>query len=242
MIELNGSHTFAASPQEVWEALMNPDLIAKALPGCQGMEKVGDNEYRTTLNMRVGPVQGRFNGTVEILDAQPPHSYQMKVKGSGPAGFVDGVGDVTLSDDDGQTVLRYTGSAQVGGRIASVGQRLLDTSASALTRQGVETFDKLVQAMKIQPDPATVSPTQTPEVKQAEQERGEDAPTPTTFTRRPIPDIQPPGQTAFALGVAKNMFEESVPAAYRPAVLGVLAYVGMAAFVRFLRWAICDCR
>jgi hypothetical protein len=145
-MRIEGTYTFDAPRDVVWQALMDPDVLAKALPGGQKLEQVGENRYEAALDVRVGPVQGRFDGEIEISDIQEPESYHMSVNGQGSAGFLNGEGDVVLSDVDEGTLMTYSGDAQVGGRIASVGQRLIDSTAKSLTRQGLESLDRQIEA------------------------------------------------------------------------------------------------
>jgi hypothetical protein len=159
-MKIEGEYTFNESRDRVWKVLQNPEVLSQALPGCEALEQIGDNEYKATLNVRIGPVQGKFNGTVRLSNLNPPLSYHMMVEGQGPPGFVKGEGDVTLEEQNGSTIMRYTGDAQVGGRIASVGQRLLDSSARSLTRQGLQSIDKLIQAGDATPEPIAPSQTQ----------------------------------------------------------------------------------
>jgi len=115
---------------------------------------VGENEYEGRINIRVGPVQGSFAGTVRLSDIQPPNSYRLELEGQGRPGYIKGAGQLRLeSNDDSKTTLYYTGEAQLSGRIASVGQRLMDSSARSITRQGLESLDKQIQA-RMQPAPA----------------------------------------------------------------------------------------
>jgi carbon monoxide dehydrogenase subunit G len=200
-MKVEGSYTFDAPRDEVWEAMLDPDVLAKALPGCEKMEQTGENEYAAVMNVMVGPVQGRFNGNVRLSDLNPPESYSMSVDGQGGPGFVKGEGHVTLEAQNGTTAMRYTGDAQVGGRIASVGQRLLDSSVKSLTRQGLDSINSHIQA------------------RQAPAEDG--APTP-----QPAP--APPTQTRVAATVAKDVARDMVPLERRPiVVLAVLILVAM---------------
>ena len=145
-MKIEGTYTFKAPRDAVWEALMDPEVLAKALPGGDKLEKVGDNQYEAALNVRVGPVQGKFDGQIEISDINEPDGYHMKVSGQGPSGFLSGEGDVALSDAEEGTQMSYSGEAQVGGKIAGVGQRLVDSSAKSITRQGLESLDRQIQA------------------------------------------------------------------------------------------------
>jgi len=138
-LKITGSHTFAVPRSIVWEAILDPEVLSRTLPGCEDMAPVGDNQFRGKLKMKVGPVQGVFEGGVELLDLDPPNGYSLKMDGKGAPGFVNGTGSLRLEDaENGGTLLHYDIDARVGGRIAAVGQRLLDSSAKVLTRQGLQ--------------------------------------------------------------------------------------------------------
>ncbi len=204
-MELAGTYTFAAPRETVWQAIMDPEVLAKCLPGCERLEKVSETEYLGTLNVRVGPVQGRFSGKVELSDKVEPENFHMDIDGKGAAGFVKGGGDAHLEEVDGKTVLTYSGEAQVGGRIASVGQRLLETSAKSIVRQGLESLDRIIAA-------------------QAQPEAADD----------PIPEIAPPTQTGVAMGVARDLYDEFVPEEQRSALIAVAAALGAMVVVLLL--------
>ncbi|MCB0072000.1 MAG: carbon monoxide dehydrogenase subunit G, partial [Caldilineaceae bacterium] len=141
-MQLEGSYQFQAPRAAVWDALMNPDVLAQALPGGEQMERVGDNEYRAVMNVRVGPVQGKFQGSIELADIVEQESYRMTVSGQGAPGFLSGEGTLRLEEngtgtDAIYTDLIYSGDVQIGGRIAGVSQRLIDSTAKSLTRQGL---------------------------------------------------------------------------------------------------------
>jgi len=190
-MKIEGSHTFDnVSRDVVWPMLLDPAVLAKVMPGCDRLEKSGDNEYEGELNIKVGPVQGKFKGTIALSEINEPESYHMEVNGRGPAGIIKGVGKLHLAEDEDGTLMTYDGDAQVSGRIAQVGQRLIDTSAKAIIRQSLEGLDQQVQA-RVQANGATTS-----------SGAGESTP----------PSVAAPTQTEFALGVAKNFFEELVPA------------------------------
>lgn len=146
-MKIEGSYTFKDAPREVvWETLMDPDALSTALPGGDKLVKIDENEYEAALDVRVGPVQGNFEGKIEVSDLQPPETYHMKVSGQGASGFLNGEGDVTLEESGSDTLMHYAGEAQVGGRIAGVGQRLISSSARSIIRQGLEALDLQVQA------------------------------------------------------------------------------------------------
>jgi hypothetical protein len=190
-MKIEGSHTFDnVSRDVVWPMLLDPAVLANVMPGCDRLEKSGDNEYKGELNIKVGPVQGKFKGTIALSEINEPESYHMEVNGRGPAGIIKGVGKLHLAEDEDGTLMTYDGDAQVSGRIAQVGQRLIDTSAKAIIRQSLEGLDQQVQA-RAQANGVTTS-----------SGAGESTP----------PSVAAPTQTEFALGVAKNFFEELVPA------------------------------
>ena len=145
-MRLEGTYTFEAPRQAVWEALMDPDVLAKVMPGCEKLEQLEENKYKGILNVKVGPVQGKFEGVVTITEVNPPEGYSIQVDGRGPAGFMKGVGQIRLEDQGETTLIHYGGDAQVGGRIASVGQRLLDTTAKSMSRQSLEGLHNQIKA------------------------------------------------------------------------------------------------
>jgi carbon monoxide dehydrogenase subunit G len=120
-MKIEGSYTFNASRDVVWPMLLDPAVLANVMPGCDKLEKTGDNEYEGELNIKVGPVQGKFKGTVALSDINEPESYYMEVNGRGPAGIIKGTGRLILAEENGDTVMTYEGDAQVSGRIAQVG-------------------------------------------------------------------------------------------------------------------------
>lgn len=146
-MNLEGEYTFDGPRDEVWELVQDPEVLAMALPGTQSLEQVGENEYEGVMNVRIGAVAGVFSGRVLIEDEQPPESLTMKVEGEGKPGFVKGVGQVTLLEQgDNTTLMKYSGELQIGGRLASVGQRLLDTTSKSMLRQGLGELNKALQA------------------------------------------------------------------------------------------------
>src|SRR5262245_22609038 len=136
-MKLAGDYLFDAPVQEVWNALFDPAILAAVMPGCDQRERV-DGRYRGELNVKVGPVQGKFTGTVDLKDTEEPRSYTMIIDGRGALGFVKANAAVTLEPEGAGTRIRYTADAQVGGKVASVGQRLLEASARAIIKQSLE--------------------------------------------------------------------------------------------------------
>jgi carbon monoxide dehydrogenase subunit G len=124
-MKLEGTYEVPAPRTKVWEAFLDPKVLKKAIPGCEKLEAVGPDEYKATMKIGVGGVKGTFEGKVKLSDKQPPDSYKMSAEGSGGPGFIRSETLITLSDHDGGTRVTYSSDVQVGGLIASVGQRLL---------------------------------------------------------------------------------------------------------------------
>jgi carbon monoxide dehydrogenase subunit G len=131
-VELSASYTFASSATTVWNLLIDPEVVASCLPGCERLEPLGGDRYRAELTLAVAAVSGQYTGTVAILDKQPPHSYRLVVEGAGKAGFVKGEARIELIEEYGATIVNVTGQGQVGGLIARVGQRLLGAASKMM--------------------------------------------------------------------------------------------------------------
>lgn len=213
-MKLQGQHAFDAPRDAVWKALNDPEILARTLPGCERLEEKEPHVYAGALNIKVGPVSGQFQGTVKLSDLEENRSYQMALNGQGAPGFVQGQGSVRLEDGDGGgTILHYDLDAQVGGRIAGVGQRLLDSSAKVVTRQALEGLEAQVGAQSSSA-PASAAESVAGSETQAGDTAGQDAGG--QDAERPAP----PSQAQFAVRLAKGVFEELVPAGWRPVVIG----------------------
>ncbi len=151
-MQLEGTHMFNAPVPAVWSALMDPAVLTQALPGGEQLVKLNDTDYQAVMNVRVGPVQGKFEGKIELADIQPLQSYRMKVSGQGAPGFVNGEGTLHLEETSEGTLLRYLGDVQIGGKIAGVSQRLVESTAKSLTRQGLQALERQIQE-RMQPPP-----------------------------------------------------------------------------------------
>lgn len=131
-MKIEGSHKIDAPRERVFAALVNPQVLQKCIPGCEQMEKTGDNQYKAKLTAGVGPVKGVFTATVSLEDIVAPEHYKLVVEGKGQPGFVKGTGELNLKDEGGATEIQYTGDVNVGGLIASVGQRMIQSTANLL--------------------------------------------------------------------------------------------------------------
>jgi hypothetical protein len=146
-VRLEGEYVFDGPRDKVWELVREPEVLATALPGTQSLDPVSESEYQGKMNIRVGPVAGVFSGRIVVSDEVPPESYTLSVEGKGSPGFVNGTGHVQLIDQgDDTTLMKYEGDIQVGGRLASVGQRLIDTVSKSMIRQGLEALNQALQA------------------------------------------------------------------------------------------------
>lgn len=134
-MKLQGHYDLPAPRDRVWQALLDPEQLAKAMPGCEKLEAVGPGEYRATLKVGVAAVKGTFEGKVKLSDVQPPNRYTMMVEGSGSPGFVRGEAVMELSEVEGGTRVAYEGDVQIGGLIAGVGQRMLGGVAKMMVDQ-----------------------------------------------------------------------------------------------------------
>lgn len=142
-MKLQGEYLFDGPREAVWDLVRDPDVLARALPGTQSLDKVAENVYEGKMNVRIGPVAGLFSGKLTVSNEVPPESYTLTVEGKGGPGFGKGSGDVQLVDQgDGTTLMKYQGELQVGGTIANVGQRLIETVANSMAKQAFESLNR----------------------------------------------------------------------------------------------------
>lgn len=176
-MKLEGEHVFKGPREVVWEMFYDPEVLASALPGTQKLEMVAENEYEGAMNVRIGPVSGSFTGKLVISDVVEPESCTLTVDGRGTPGFAKGVGRVQFIDQgDGTTLMKYEGDMNIGGALASVGQRMIDSVAKTMIRQAFEVLDKALEA------------------RLAAKASGSE-----------VVDFKPPSETEFAAAVAKDM-------------------------------------
>jgi carbon monoxide dehydrogenase subunit G len=146
-MKLEGEHVFNGPRQEVWDLIRDPEVLSTCLPGTQSLNKISDQEYEGNMNVRIGPVSGTFAGKLVVSNEKPPESCTLTVDGRGAPGFGKGVGNVRFTDiGDGTTLMNYDGDLQVGGTLASVGQRMLDSVSKSMIRQGFEALDSALAA------------------------------------------------------------------------------------------------
>ena len=131
-MKLTGSYKIPTDKQTVWDALNNPEVLEKCIPGCEEFKKNSDTSFTATATNKIGPFNASFTGDVELQDLNPPNSYKLVGQGNSPVGFASGEAKVTLSEEDGFTILTYDVEANVGGKIAQVGGRLIDMTAKKM--------------------------------------------------------------------------------------------------------------
>src|SRR4030095_15747796 len=146
-MKLTGTETFPAPRRKVWEFLIDPQRLSKCLPGCEKFEVAGEHEYNAQLNVGLAAVKGIYNGKVKLDELQPLLHYKMLIDGKGKQGFIKGSGTLDLADQDGQTILTYSGDIQVGGPLASVGQRMIDGAAKMMIGQFFTAMEAELKAM-----------------------------------------------------------------------------------------------
>jgi carbon monoxide dehydrogenase subunit G len=147
-MKIEGSADIPAPREKVWAAFLDPNILAQALPGCEKLEAIGPNEYKATMKVGVAAIKGTFEGKVKLSDLEPPNRYRMAVEGSGGPGFVRGEAGMQMSDVDGGTKVSYDADVQVGGLIASVGQRMLGGVTKMMLDQF---FTKMTELLAAKP-------------------------------------------------------------------------------------------
>jgi len=143
---MSGEQQLTAPREQVWAALNDPEVLKACIPGCESLEKLSDNEFAAVATNRIGPVKARFKGKVRLTDLDPPNSYKISGEGDGGiAGFAKGGATVALTDKDGGTLLSYNVEAHIGGKLAQLGQRLVNGAAKKLAD---DFFTKFAAAVK----------------------------------------------------------------------------------------------
>ncbi len=202
-MKLQGEYIFDGPREEVWEIVRDPEVLASALPGTQSLEQVGESEYEGKMHVRIGPVAGVFAGKIIVSDEVPPESCTLEVEGKGAPGFAKGIGHINLvEEEDGRTLLLYEGDMQVGGKIASVGQRLIDSASKSMIAQGLESLNNALKARML-----------------AEEEGTE-------------VEYVPPTEAEFAAAVARDVAREMLPPAQMAGIfLAIIAAIVLLVFL-----------
>lgn len=156
-MELSGDCLIAATRDAVWAALNDPEVLKACIPGCKTLEKSGDDRFEAVAELKIGPVQARFSGVITLSDIEAPHRYTLNGEGRGVAGFAKGDARVTLQEAAAGTLLTYTVHANVGGKLAQLGGRLIDATAKKLAEAFFAQFVAQVTPPQQQPVAATTA-------------------------------------------------------------------------------------
>lgn len=158
-MEMSGEYRIPAPREEVWAALNDPEVLQKSIPGAESVNKISDDEFEAVAKAKVGPVSARFKGKVKLTDIDPPNGYTITGEGNGgAAGFAKGSAKVSLTEADGGTLLAYTVNAQVGGKLAQIGQRFIDSTASRMSQEFFDNFSKLAGGSRVEPASSSETP------------------------------------------------------------------------------------
>ena len=145
-MNLGGEEKISAPIGKVWEALNDPEILKQCIPGCESLEKKSDTELTAVVSLKIGPIKARFNGEVQLMNLNPPHSYTIQGEGKGGvAGFAKGGADVELKEaGPNETLLAYNAKADVGGKMAQLGGRLIESASKKLAGQFFSKFNAIV--------------------------------------------------------------------------------------------------
>ncbi len=149
-MKLTGSYKINLEKQKVWDALNNPEILKQAIPGCEEFNKKSDTEFSAKATNKIGPFNATFSGDIELKDLNPPNSYKISGSGNSLVGFASGEAEVKLEDSDKGTNLIYSVEAQVGGKIAQIGSRLIDMTAKKMADIFFGKFSELISSEKVE--------------------------------------------------------------------------------------------
>ncbi len=186
-MEMTGEYKIPATRQKVWEALNDPEILKECIPGCQELNKESDTELSATVKSKVGPVSATFKGKVTLSDIDAPNGYKISGEGTGGvAGFAKGGAEVKLADDGDGTLLTYEATGQVGGKLAQIGSRLIDSTAKKMANEFFGKFAEIVGG----DNAAAAAPAAAPEAAPAAPEPAAD-PAPAAAPATPEPPAAP---------------------------------------------------
>jgi uncharacterized protein len=152
-LKITGSYTIDAPRDQVWFALNDMEILARIVPGCERLVQTGENEYEGAVKIGIQSIKGSYSGKIRLEDIQPPHHYKLVASGRSSNGVVDGSGTVDLAEQDGKTVLTYGGDAQIGGTLASVGQRLIEGASKQMINQSLKALVEQINIRNAPPEP-----------------------------------------------------------------------------------------
>jgi carbon monoxide dehydrogenase subunit G len=146
-MKIEGEYSFDGPREILWELVRDPSVLAACLPGSQTVRRVGEHEYEGEIGIRVGPISGAFAGRLFVTNEVPPASCTLTVEGKGKVGFLKGIGNIDMTEQGlGITLMKYTGNVQIGGKVASVGQRLFDAVSRGMIEQAFAKLNEMLKA------------------------------------------------------------------------------------------------
>lgn len=164
-MKISGKYTLDATRQEVWDALNDIHVLARVVPGCERLDQTGENEYEGTVKIGIQSIKGTYSGRIRIEDIQPPTHYKLIANGKSANGVVDGSGTVDLEEQDDKTLLTYGGDAQIGGVLASVGQRLIEGASRQLINQSLKALAEQIAQRRTSTSNGSSASTEAPVAK-----------------------------------------------------------------------------
>ena len=172
-MDFTGRYVIAAAPQKVWEGLNDPAILKNCIPGCEQLDKTSPTDFIATARLKIGPLSAAFKGKVTLSDLDPPHRCKLSGEGQGGvAGFAKGDAEVVLTPDGAGTVLSYTAKASVGGKLAQIGQRLIDGAAKQIADDFFKRFAAALEVPALTPDPEVEARSATRTQRAAEKRSG----------------------------------------------------------------------
>ncbi len=144
-MKLNGQLILPASPEQLWNLLLDPQVLAEILPDCQELTSSQPDHYEGLIAAKIGPISSQYTARFVITDKNPPHRHRLTIEGEGKGGFLHAEAHVRLEPQNGKTILHYEGEGEVGGAIARIGQRLIEVAAKKLVEKGMKALKKKVE-------------------------------------------------------------------------------------------------
>lgn len=232
-MKISGQYTINATQNQVWTALNDIEVLARVVPGCESLAEVGENQFEGTIKIGIAGIKGVYSGKIRLEDVNAPTSYKLVAAGKGSNGVVDGVGFVELEPlEGGKTNLKYSGEAQIGGMLASVGQRLIDGASKQLIGQALKALEQqILQRIPAEPviaEPITAPASPTPNTSSEPVAVAEPAPS------EPVAPVAPTAPKKVVLSEAEQMKPETLVAGMMGEMLNTTTGRIIAAVVLFV--------
>ena len=224
-MKITGEYTINATQVQVWTALNDIEVLARVVPGCEKLDQVGENQFEGTVKLGMAGIKGVYSGKIRLEDVDAPRYYKLVAAGKGSNGVVDAVGTVELvSQPDGRTLLKYGGEAQIGGMLASVGQRLIEGAARQLIAQSLKALEQQIMQRIPAPDaaPAVAAVVDAPATPDAPAAPAAEAPVRKSVVLSEAEQMQPTTLVSGAIGEWLNTTTGKVALVVLGAIIGYL--------------------